>query len=470
MALKFYNTLTRKKEAFKPLDGKTVRIYVCGPTVYNFIHIGNARTFVAFDVVRRYLAYKGFKVVYVQNITDVGHLTTDDLEEDKIIKKAQEEKVTPEQIAEHYTKAYFRDTDRLRILRPDVSPKATDHIKEMLDAVQLLLKNGHAYEAKGSIYFDVASFPGYGKLSKLPQDQLLAGARVDVLEEKKHPADFALWKKAEKGHAMRWPSPWGEGYPGWHIECSVMSAKYLGMPFDIHGGGKDLIFPHHENEIAQSECAYGKEFVRTWLHSEFILVNGEKMSKSKGNFFTAQEIMDRFTPEATRFFLISSHYRTEINLTDEALESAKAAVGRFQDFIVRLQSVKSGAANPAVKALIEKARRGFESAMDDDLNMAEALGHLFDFMKEVNILIQEGKLGKQDASHVLEFLKEMDSVLGIMRFDAEDVPADVRKLVREREDARKRKDYASGDEIRERIRDLGYVIEDTPEGARVKKA
>ncbi len=447
-----------------------MRIYVCGPTVYNFIHIGNARTFVAFDVVRRYLAYRGYKVVYVQNITDVGHLTTDDLEEDKIIKKAQEEKVTPEQIAEHYTKAYFRDTDRLRILRPDVSPKATDHIKEMLDAVQLLLKNGHAYEAKGSIYFDVASFPGYGKLSKLPQDQLLAGARVDVLEEKKHPADFALWKKSEKGHAMRWPSPWGEGYPGWHIECSVMSAKYLGMPFDIHGGGKDLIFPHHENEIAQSECAYGKEFVRTWLHSEFILVNGEKMSKSKGNFFTAQEIMDRFTPEATRFFLISSHYRTEINLTDEALESAKAAVGRFQEFIARLQSVKSGAANPAVKALIEKARRGFESAMDDDLNMAEALGHLFDFMKEVNILIQDGKLGKQDASHVLEFLKEMDSVLGIMRFDAEDVPADVRKLVREREDARKRKDYASGDEIRERIRDLGYVIEDTPEGARVKKA
>ncbi len=469
MALKLYNTLTRKKEAFKPLDGKTVRMYVCGPTVYNFIHIGNARTFVAFDVVRRYLAYKGYKVVYVQNITDVGHLTTDDLEEDKIIRQAQEEKVTPEQIAEHYTKAYFSDIDRLRIQRPDVSPKATAHIKEMLEAVGLLLKNGHAYEAKGSIYFDVASFPGYGKLSKLPQDQLLAGARVDVLEEKKHPADFALWKKAEKGHAMRWPSPWGEGFPGWHIECSVMSAKYLGMPFDIHGGGKDLIFPHHENEIAQSECAYGKEFVRTWLHSEFILVNGEKMSKSKGNFFTAQEIMDRFTPEATRFFLISSHYRTEINLTDEALESAKAAVGRFQDFIVRLQSVRAGAANPGVKALIEKARRGFESAMDDDLNMAEALGRIFDFMKGVNILIQDGKLGKQDAARVLEFLKEMDSVLGVMRFDAEDVPQDVRKLIRERDDARKRKDYAHSDEIRQRIRELGYVIEDTPEGARVKK-
>ncbi len=470
MALKLYNTLSRKKEAFKPLDSRKVRMYVCGPTVYNYIHIGNARTFLTFDILKRYLRFKGFEVLHVQNITDVGHLTEDDLHEDKILKKAREEKVTPFQIAEHYTEAYFRDTDRLNIQRPDVNPKATEHIKEMLDTIQLLIRRGHAYEVNGSVYYDVASFEDYGKLSRLPKDQLLAGARVEVLEEKRSHADFALWKRAEKSHAMRWDSPWGEGYPGWHIECSVMSRKYLGMPFDIHGGGKDLIFPHHENEIAQSEGAYGTEFCRFWVHSEFILVNNEKMSKSAGNFFTAEEIMDKFGQEAARFFLISSHYRTEVNLTGEALEAAKNALTRFQDFIVRLQSVRGGESNQRIKVLITEARSAFEKAMDDDLNISGALGHLFEFIREVNVLIQDSALGKEDAASVLKFLKGIDSVLGVMRFEEEKLEEKFAELIAKRDEARKSKDYATSDKIRNQLKEQGILIEDTPDGTRWKRA
>ena len=470
VALKLYNTLTKKKEVFKPIKGKKVRMYVCGPTVYNYIHIGNARTFLTFDILKRYLKFKGYEVFHVQNITDVGHLTEDDLHEDKLIRKAKEEKVTPIQIAEHYTEAYFRDTDRLNIQRPDQNPKATEHIKEMIEAVQSLIKRGHAYEANGNIYYDVSSFKNYGKLSKLPRDQLLAGARVKVLEEKHHPADFALWKKAEPGHAMHWPSPWGEGYPGWHIECSVMSAKYLGMPFDIHGGGKDLIFPHHENEIAQAEGEVDTQFCRVWIHSEFLLINNEKMSKSKGNFFTAEEIMDKFGPEATRFFLINSHYRTEINLTDDSLEAAKNTLARFQDFIVRLQSVKDGKSNPKVKKFVGKARSAFEEAMDDDLNISEALGHLFDFIRAVNVLIQDSALSEENAVSVLEFLKEIDAVLGVMHFEEEELEEKFAKLITKREEARKNKDYATGDKIRDQLKKRGIIIEDTPEGTRWKRA
>ncbi len=470
MVLKLYNTLTRKKEEFKPIDKNKVRMYVCGPTVYNYIHIGNARTFLTFDILKRYLKFKGFEVVHVQNITDVGHLTEDDLHEDKLIRKAEEEKVTPLQIAEHYTEAYFRDIGRLRIEKPDINPKATEHIKEMLDTVQLLLKNGHAYEVDGSVYYDVASFPEYGKLSKLPQEHLLAGARVQVMDEKKHPADFALWKKAEEGHAMRWDSPWGEGYPGWHIECSVMSEKYLKMPFDIHGGGKDLVFPHHENEIAQSEGAYGKEFCRFWVHSEFIMINGEKMSKSKGNFFTAEEIMDRFGEEATRFFLVSSHYRTEVNMTDEALEASKNTVARFQDFITRLQAVKGDKNNPKVKALVEKMLSGFEEGMDDDLNISVGLSHVFEFIKAVNALIQEGNISKADAQACLKSLERIESVLGVLHLEGDELEAKYAKLIKKREEARKGKDYATADQIRDTLQKEGILIEDTPDGTRWKRA
>src|SRR3990172_11863564 len=366
MVLKLFNTLTRKKQPFQPADGKRVRMYVCGPTVYNYIHIGNARTFLTFDVLKRYLRYKGHEVLHVQNITDVGHLTEDDLAEDKLIRKAKEENVSPLQIAGHYTEAYFRDIERLRIERAAVNPKATEHIDGMVPATEELIRRGHAYAVNGSVYFDVGSYPEYGKLSRLPQEQLLAGGRVEAREVKRAPMDFALWKRAEAGHAMRWPSPWGEGYPGWHIECSVMSAQYLGVPFDLHGGGKDLIFPHHENEIAQAEGQFGKEFARFWLHSEFLLVNGEKMSKSKGNFFTAKEVMDRFTPEATRFFLISAHYRTELNLTDEGLAAARNTVERLQEFIVRLRSVKGTKQGSEMMKLIASAEKGFAEEMDDD--------------------------------------------------------------------------------------------------------
>ena len=469
MVLKLFNTLTRKKQPFQPADGKRVRMYVCGPTVYNYIHIGNARTFLTFDVLKRYLRYKGHEVLHVQNITDVGHLTEDDLAEDKLIRKAKEENVSPLQIAGHYTEAYFRDIERLRIERAAVNPKATEHIDGMVRAIEELIRRGHAYEVNGSVYFDVGSYPEYGKLSRLPQEQLLAGARVEAREEKRAPMDFALWKRAEAGHAMRWPSPWGEGYPGWHIECSVMSAQYLGVPFDLHGGGKDLIFPHHENEIAQAEGQFGKEFARFWLHSEFLLVNGEKMSKSKGNFFTAKEVMDRFTPEATRFFLISAHYRTELNLTDEGLAAARNTVERLQEFIVRLRSVKGTKQGSEMMKLIASAEKGFAEEMDDDLNISAALSHVFDFMREANALIQAGEVSEEDASALLDFLKRLNSVLCVMRFESEQLPAELQALIDEREASRKRKDFSAADQLREELRKRGIILDDTPQGPRWKR-
>ena len=310
---------------------------------------------------------------------------------------------------------------------------------------------------------------GEGKLWGLPREQLLAGARVEAREEKRAPMDFALWKRAEAGHAMRWPSPWGEGYPGWHIECSVMSAQYLGVPFDLHGGGKDLIFPHHENEIAQAEGQFGKEFARFWLHSEFLLVNGEKMSKSKGNFFTAKEVMDRFTPEATRFFLISAHYRTELNLTDEGLAAARNTVERLQEFIVRLRSVKGTKQGSEMMKLIASAEKGFAEEMDDDLNISAALSHVFDFMREANALIQAGEVSEEDASAGLDFLKRLDSVLGGMRFESEQLPAELQALIDEREASRKRKDFSAADQLREELRKRGIILDDTPQGPRWKR-
>ena len=464
--MKIYNSQTRRKEEFVPIEPGKVRIYSCGPTVYNYFHIGNARPFIMFDLLRRYLEYRGYEVKFVQNFTDI---------DDKMIKRANEEGTTVEELGDRFIAEYFKDADALGIHRATVHPRATRHIGDIIGLIKRLEKNGLAYNVSGDVYFDTEAFPGYGKLSGQNLEDLEAGARIDVDDAKRHPMDFALWK-AQKPGEPAWPSPWGMGRPGWHIECSAMSMKYLGETIDIHCGGKDLLFPHHENEIAQSEGATGKPFVHYWMHNGHINVDNQKMSKSLGNFFTVRDISKEFDLEAVRMFMISAHYRSPVNFSKEMIEQSKAALDRLytarDNWTFLLDHAPERELNEAEQALIAKGREAvakFDEAMDDDLNTADAIGAIFELVKEGNLAIT-ADTARAAIKSTLSTLKEMTDVLGILSRENDAIPDDIKVLVEQRKQARAEKNWAESDRLRDEITARGFVLEDTPKGAKVRRA
>ena len=465
--MKIYNTMTRQKEELVPVHEGEVRIYACGPTVYNFFHIGNARPFIIFDTLRRYLTHKGLKVTFVQNFTDI---------DDKLIRRAEEEKTTVEEIADRYIEEYFKDADSLGVLRADVHPRATRHVGEIIKIISRLIKNGYAYEAQGDVYFDTQAYPGYGKLSGQNLEDREAGARIEVDDIKKNPMDFALWK-AQKPGEPAWKSPWGMGRPGWHIECSAMSMKYLGETFDIHCGGVDLIFPHHENEIAQSEGATGKPFAKYWMHNGHINVDIRKMSKSLGNFFTVREIAAEYDLGSVRMFMLSAQYRSPINFSRDLIEQAKASLERLytarNNALFLLESAPDRAMSPEEEAFAARGKEAiahFDEAMDDDLNTADALGAIFDWARDMNATLGTGSPSKAAIEAGLNALGEMTGVLGILTKKLDTTPENVLELVEARQAAKKEKRFADADRIRGEVLALGYVIEDTPSGPKVRKA
>ena len=487
MALKVYNTLTRKKEEFKPIEEGKVGIYVCGPTVYGHPHIGHAKSYVGFDVIVRYLRYKGYKVRYVQNITDVGHLTDDaDQGEDKIAKRAALERVEPMELVEKYMFSYFEDMDSLNVLRPDISPRASGHITEQIEMVTKLIEGGYAYDVNGSVYFDISKFSDYGKLSGKKLEDLEEGVRIDVNPEKRHPADFALWKRAEAEHIMQWNSPWGKGFPGWHLECSVMSMKYLSVTFDIHGGGIENVFPHHECEIAQSESANGKQFVKYWMHNNMVTVNGQKMGKSLGNFVTLKDAFKKYSPLVVRFFVLSTHYRSPMDYSDVALSSMEKGMNRIHNTIKNVREIlsltKQDSGTPTNDGFkfssgrtLEEYKDIFIEAMDDDFNATKAMGILFDLSRDANAFIGSGEKGNYAV------LKGIDSVfrelggdiLGIVPdsfektegADGDQVDSLMNLIIGTRKKLRDLKNWDLSDDIRDKLDEIGLVIEDTSGGA-----
>ena len=476
MALKVYNTLSRTKEDFVPLNNRHVGMYVCGPTVYGHSHLGHAKSYVSFDVIVRYLRQSGYNVLYVQNITDVGHLTDDaDEGEDKLEKQSRIDRMHPMQLAEMYTKSYFDDMDALGVLRPEISPRATGHIPEQIAIAELLLTKGLAYEANGSVYFDVAKFAGYGKLSGRLVDELSAGVRVEVKSEKRHPADFALWKKAEQGHIMRWPSPWGEGFPGWHLECSAMAMKYLGESFDIHGGGLENQFPHHECEIAQSEGATGKPFVKYWLHNNMVTVDGRKMGKSLGNFTTLKDAFKKWSPEVIRFFILQSHYRSTLDFSNDAVEGAAKGLEKLsnahQTLLNRIRN--SGPDGEAAAIDLGSHSRAFVAAMDDDFNTPQAIAVLFDLVRELNQLLSSEKRYAVSSLREIEhfFGRFAGDILGLLTGNEKegsragrDLEPDLISLIISlRQDIRAQKLWPLSDKIRDGLQRLGIVLEDRKE-------
>ncbi|MHB2155597.1 cysteine--tRNA ligase [Calditrichota bacterium GD2] len=475
--LYLYNTLTRKKEKFEPITPGFVGIYVCGPTVYGHAHLGHAKSYISFDVIVRYFRFLGYRVRYVQNITDVGHLVSDaDEGEDKVARQARLEQLEPMEIAERYTRSYFEDMDLLNVERPDISPRASGHIPEQIELAQTLLKKGYAYEVNGTIYFDVQKFKEYGKLSGRKLDELMAAVRIEKNPEKKHPADFAVWKRAEPGHIMQWNSPWGRGYPGWHAECSVMSTKYLGQPFDIHGGGLENVFPHHECEIAQSEAANDKPFARYWLHNNMVTVNGQKMGKSLGNFITIKDAVKKYTPLAIRYFVLSSHYRSPLDFSDQALESAQKGLGRFHQTFARLLKAKINAKgkDETFEKKIDTYRQKFIQAMNDDFNTPKALAELFEFLKEINAWLDAAQTVTEEThKKAVQVIEETaGKVLGLLPKDyaefeskrSGDVDAVVQILIDIRSALRKEKNFALADEIRNRLQQINIELKDTPQG------
>ena len=459
-----YNTMTRKKELFVPLQEGKVSMYACGPTVYNFFHIGNARPFIVFDTLRRYLEYRGYQVTFVQNFTDI---------DDKMIRRANEEGITVKELGDRFIKEYYADADALGVKRATVNPRATEHIQDIIDLVQTLVEKGHAYPTpNGDVYFSVRSWPGYGKLSGQNIDDLENGARVDPTEEKQDPLDFALWKGQKPGEPA-WPSPWGMGRPGWHIECSAMSMSILGQSFDIHGGGQDLIFPHHENEIAQSEAATGKPFAHYWMHNGFINVDNQKMSKSLGNFFTVRDIAKEYDLDVVRLFMLSVQYRNPINFSRDLIQQAAVALQRLRTALDRLKEApvaeEPAEDEQAFLDSLEGYRARFNEAMDDDLNTADALGVLFDLARAANTFVSVPRT-KGAVEAVTKTYTELMDVLGLMpRKTGEEFPAEVLALLDERQEARKAKNYARADEIRDQLKALGYAIEDSRQGAKLKK-
>ena len=460
-----YNTMTRKKEEFKPLTDGVVNIYACGPTVYNYIHIGNARPICSFDVLRRYLKYRGFQVKYVQNFTDV---------DDKIIKKANEEGVESIEISEKYIAEYKKDAHGLNVMDADIHPKVTESMDIIIDIVKTLVDKGFAYESNGDVYFRTSKFPEYGKLSKMPIDELKAGARIDVSEHKEDPLDFAVWKAAKPGEPY-WESPWGKGRPGWHIECSAMSRFHIGNTLDIHCGGQDLIFPHHENEIAQSEAATGSPLANYWMHNGYINVDNQKMSKSLGNFFTAREVAEKYGYEVVRYMMVQAHYRSPINYCVELLESCKASLERLYNCRNTLDSAiavaKSGEVSAEAKALFDKRREQFIAAMDDDLNTADAITAVFELVRDLNTMSADSSTPKEQLEAGAAVFDELTGVLGLLynRNREEEIPAEITELAEQRKAARKEKNFALADELRDKIASLGYIIEETRQGTKIRK-
>jgi cysteinyl-tRNA synthetase len=457
--MKLYNTLTRSKEEFVPTVEGEVKMYSCGPTVYNYFHIGNARPFIVFDTLRRYLEYKGYKVTFVQNFTDV---------DDKLINRAAEEGITVSEVADKYIEEYFKDAKDVGIKPASCHPRATENIGEIIALVKTLIDKGHAYEKDGDVYFSAKSFNGYGKLSHQPLEELEAGARIEIDDRKRDPMDFALWKARKTDDEIAWESPWGMGRPGWHIECSAMANRYLGETIDIHSGGKDLVFPHHENEIAQSEAATGKPFAKYWLHNGYININNEKMSKSKGNFFMVRDISEKYDGEVIRFFMLSAHYRSPINFSDELMNQAKTGLARLYNCLERME----GAAAEAAGSLPEEAlsfKEKFLAAMEDDLNTADAIAALFEFVRYINTSLDEG-INADIITAYRNLLQELGGILGLLNNKKQEIlDADIEALIEERQKARKEKNFARADEIRGELREKGIVLEDTREGVKWKR-
>jgi cysteinyl-tRNA synthetase len=466
--MQIYNSLTRKKEEFKPIHEGKVGIYACGPTVYNYFHIGNARPFITFDVLRRQLEREGYQVTFVQNFTDI---------DDKMIRRANEEGITVKELAERFIAEYYVDAGALGIRPATVHPKATEHITEIIQLINRLIENGHAYATpSGDVYYRVSAFPGYGKLSGQNMEDRETGAseRLNVETDKESPEDFALWK-AQKPGEPAWDSPWGKGRPGWHIECSAMSMKYLGETFDIHCGGKDLLFPHHENEIAQSEGATGKKYVNYWMHNGFINVDNQKMSKSLNNFFTVRDIAKEYDLEAVRLFMLSAHYRSPINFSRDQIEAANASLNRLytarNSLRFQIENGEDRSLNQDEEAFVDRLKtyeKRFDDAMDDDMNTADALGAIFELVKDANVTIQPGA-SKKAAEAALNSLEAICDVLGLLSKKEDELPEEIAVLVKERAEARKNKDWARSDELRNQIVSAGYILEDTKQGQKVRK-
>ncbi|MCX5635514.1 MAG: cysteine--tRNA ligase [Planctomycetota bacterium] len=488
MTLQLYNSLTRRLEEFKPLKEGQVGIYVCGPTVYGHAHLGHAKSYASFDVLVRYLRYLGYSVTYIQNITDVGHLTDDaDAGEDKLAVAAKKEKKHPMALAEYYTRSYFEDMDKLNCVRPDISPRASGHIVEQIELVKILLDKGYAYEVNGSVYFEVSKFKDYGKLSGRNIEEMQAGARVEVSPDKKNPADFALWKKAEANHIMQWPSPWGMGFPGWHLECSVMSMKYLGKTIDIHGGGMENKFPHHECEIAQSEAANGVQFVKYWLHNNMVTVDGQKMGKSLNNFITLKQafanspepkhdkLSRKYDPLAVRQLILTSHYRSPIDFSDAALTAAQSGYDKITATVLavrkQLNLAPQGQIDAKVVERLNQLKKKFEDAMNDDLNTSIALSVMFDLVRLSGKLLEDSGTTKETLLAVDDMFRKLGGdVLGIVKDQYEQtsggdekiIDSLVKGFIEQRADARNRRDFAMADAIRNKLIDMGIILEDKP--------
>lgn len=462
--MKIYNTLTRKKEEFVPIDPNEVKMYSCGPTVYDYFHIGNARPFIIFDTMRRYLEYRGYKVKFVQNFTDI---------DDKMINRANKEGITVKELGDRFIREYFQDAKALGIREATVHPKATENIDAIISIIQDLEDKGYAYAVDGNVYFSTKKFQEYGKLSKQPLEDLEAGARIDVNEHKQDAMDFALWKAQKEGEPA-WESPWGMGRPGWHIECSAMANKYLGKTIDIHSGGKDLVFPHHENEIAQSECANGQCFANYWMHNGYINIDNQKMSKSLGNFFTVRDIAKKYDYEIIRFFMLSAHYRNPVNFSESLMEQAKSAMERVYTCINNLQFLLENSEarelNAEEKALDKKlleCRQKFIDAMDDDLNTADAIAAIFDIVYAANThLSNEAKNAETVVAKTLDTIHELGDVLGLFAKKEASLDETVEALIEERNQARKAKDWAKADEIRDRLKAMNIELKDTPMGVK----
>lgn len=450
-----YNTLTRKKEKFVPLEKNKIKIYLCGPTVYDISHLGHARSATAFDIIRKYFIYKGYKVKFVSNYTDI---------DDKMINRANELNIEVKELAEKIIPEYEKDYDALGIKTPDFQPKATEYIPQIIKMVEGLLEKGFAYKTNDGIYFDISRFSEYGKLSNQNLEELKSGVRIEIDKNKKHQHDFALWKKSKTGEPT-WKSPFGKGRPGWHIECSAMNLAILGETIDIHAGGADLIFPHHEDEIAQSEAYTGKPFARYWLHNGFIKIKNEKMSKSLGNFFTIQDVLKKYAPKVVRYLLISTHYHSPINFTYKLLDQAKESLQRIHDFAINLKNYSSSKkSNSQIKQLIEKTKKKFEKSMDNDFEVPQALGAIFEMIKKVNLAMKKDNLSTTDARNILKLLKDLNQILGVLLPEEKKLPQKIEKSIQEREKARKEKNFKKADKIRNELQKKGIELEDTKEG------
>ena len=465
--MKLYNTLTRKKEEFVPITPGEVKMYVCGPTVYNFFHIGNGRTFIVFDTIRRYFEYRGYKVKFVQNFTDI---------DDKMIKRANEEGTSVKKVGDKYISEYYTDADALNIERATVNPRATEYMNEIIKFVKELIDKGYAYEVDGDVYFSTKKFEGYGKLSGQNLEDLQAGARINVDERKKDPMDFAIWKAKKPGEPA-WKCPWGEGRPGWHIECSCMAKNILGDTIDIHAGGMDLAFPHHENEIAQSEALTGEPFAHYWLHSAYVNVNNKKMSKSLNNFFTARDALKEYSSDVIRFLMLSCHYRIQLNYSKDLLDSAKAsvermynAIGNLENLIDEVSRVEMNDEEKEYLKSLDKYRQKYIEKMDDDFNTADAITAIFDLIKDINTNVNS-ESSKELAEGALALIRELGAPLGMLQESTKggDLAAEVEALIEQRQQARKDRDFALADKIRDDLKDRGIVLEDTPQGVRWKK-